>query len=90
MTANTNASPFRNVAQIQSQLQGTPAVIQGLTNELSVNSNFFEVRARLRLDKLVVEEHSVVWRQGINVMVLQRERGAPDPTALSRIAASQR
>jgi general secretion pathway protein K len=85
-----NASPFRNVDQIKSQLQGTPAVIQGLTDELSVNSNFFEVRARLRLDKLVVEEHSVVWRQGINVMVLQRERGAPDPTALSRIAASQR
>jgi general secretion pathway protein K len=85
-----NASPFRNVAQIQSQLQGTPAVIQGLTNELSVNSSFFEVRAQLRLDKLVVEEHSVVWRQGQNVTVLQRERGAPDPTALPRIAASQR
>jgi general secretion pathway protein K len=85
-----NASPFRNVSQIQSQLQGTPAVIQGLTNELSVNSSFFEVRARLRLDKLVVEEHSVVWRQGQNVTVLQRERGAPDPTAMSRIAASQR
>jgi general secretion pathway protein K len=85
-----NASPFRNVSQIQSQLQGTPAVVQGLTRELSVNSSFFEVRARLRLDKLVVEEHSVVWRQGINVTVLQRERGAPDPTAMSRIAASQR
>jgi len=85
-----NASPFRNVAQIQSQLQGTSAVIQGLTNELSVNSSFFEVRAQLRLDKLVVEEHSVVWRQGQNVTVLQRERGAPDPTALPRIAASQR
>lgn len=85
-----NATPFRNVQQIQSQLQGTPAVIQGLLNELSVNSSFFEVRARLRLDKLVVEEHSVIWRQGINVTVLQRERGAPDPTALSRIAAAQR
>jgi general secretion pathway protein K len=85
-----NASPFRTVAQVQSQLQGTPAVIQRLTNELSVNSSFFEVRARLRLDKLVVEERSVVWRNGLNVTVMQRERGAPDPTAVSRIATSQR
>lgn len=85
-----NASYFKTVADIQSQLQGNPAVIQGVANALGVNSNFFEVRSRLRLDKLVVEEHSMVWRQGTSVSVLRRERGAGDPTALSRIAAAQR
>jgi general secretion pathway protein K len=85
-----NASFFRSVSQIQSQLQGTPAEIQRLTEEMGVNSNYFEVRARLRLDKLVVEEHSIVWRNGPKVTVLQRERGVVDPTALSRIAAAQR
>lgn len=85
-----NASYFRSVGQIQSQLQGTPAAIQGLASELGVSSSYFEVRARLRLDKLVVEEHSIVWRQGPNVTVLQRERGAVDPTAMSRVAVSQR
>jgi general secretion pathway protein K len=82
-----NASYFRSVSQIQSQLQGAHAE---LASQLGVNSNYFEVRARLRLDKLVVEEHSVLYRQGTNVTVLQRERGAVDPTALSRVAVSQR
>jgi general secretion pathway protein K len=75
------------VSQVQSQLQGAHAE---LASQLGVNSNYFEVRARLRLDKLVVEEHSVLYRQGTNVTVLQRERGAVDPTALSRVAVSQR
>lgn len=88
-----NASYFKTVSDIQSQLQGlqgNPAALQALANALGVNSNFFEVRSRLRLDKLVVEEHSMVWRQGTSVSVLRRERGAGDPTALSRIASSQR
>lgn len=85
-----DASYFKAVGDIQSQLQGDPAARQGVADALGVSSNFFEVRSRLRLDKLVVEEHSMVWRQGISVSVLRRERGAGDPTALSRIAMSQR
>jgi len=34
--------------------------------QLSVNSRFFEVRGRIRLDQAVVEERSVVQRDGLN------------------------
>jgi general secretion pathway protein K len=84
-----NASYFRTVGQIQSQLPGA-ASAQVITDQLGINSSFFEVRARLRLDKLVVEEHSMVWRNGTVVSVLRRERGAGDPTTMSRIASNQR
>ena len=52
----------------------------GLTN-VSTTSRFFEVRSRLRLDKLVVEEHAIVERDGIDVKVLQRWRAPPAPDA---------
>jgi general secretion pathway protein K len=42
----------------------------------SVNSRFFEVQGRLRLDQTVVEERSVVQREGLNVKTLWRDRGA--------------
>jgi general secretion pathway protein K len=44
----------------------------------SVVSRFFEVRGRLRLDQLVVEERSVLQRDGLEVKTLWRERGAID------------
>lgn len=46
----------------------------------TVSTEYFEVRSRLRLDKLVVEEHSVVQRSpNADVKVLQRWRTAPTP-----------
>ncbi|MDR3451830.1 MAG: type II secretion system minor pseudopilin GspK [Rhodoferax sp.] len=42
-----------------------------------VSSRFFEVRGRLRLDQTVVQERSVVQREGLDVRVLWRERGVP-------------
>lgn len=42
----------------------------------SVGSRFFEVRGRLRLDQTVVEERSVVQRDGLVVKTLWRDRGA--------------
>jgi general secretion pathway protein K len=51
----------------------------GVSSQLAVNSRFFEVRGRVRLDRAVVEEVSVVQRDGVNVRTLKRERGpAPD------------
>jgi general secretion pathway protein K len=85
-----NASYFKSANEIQSYVPSAGESAQTITSQLGVNSSYFEVRARLRLDKLVVEEHSMVWRQGTNVVVLRRERGAGDPTTLSRIALSQR
>ena len=43
--------------------------------EHSIGSRFFEVRGRLRLDQAVVEERSVVQRDGTDVKTLWRDRG---------------
>jgi general secretion pathway protein K len=86
-----NASYFRNLQDIQAHLTGGAAAMpQSDPNQLGWSSDFFEVRARLRLDKLVVDERSVVRRLSDKVVVLTRERGTGDPTMLSRIAMSQR
>lgn len=54
----------------------------------SVASRFFEVRGRLRLDQMVLEERSVLQRDGLDVKVLWRERGVVDPAALAAAAAA--
>lgn len=46
-------------------------------NQHSVNSRFFEIHGRLRLDQTVVDERSVVQRDGISVKTLWRDRGSP-------------
>ncbi|KAF1049816.1 type II secretion system minor pseudopilin GspK [Xylophilus sp.] len=40
-----------------------------------VRSNYFEVQGRLRIDQFAVEEHSLVFRTGIVVRTIWRERG---------------
>ncbi len=57
---------------------------------VAVSSRFFEVRGRLRLNDVTVEERSVVQRDGLEVKTLQREHGVVDPTALSRAAEPPR
>ena len=42
----------------------------------AVASAYFEVQGRLRLGNTVVQERSVVRKQGIEVTTLRRERGA--------------
>jgi len=46
---------------------------------VSVNTTYFEIRSRLRLDQLVVEERALVRKDGQKVSVEQRVRG-PVPT----------
>jgi general secretion pathway protein K len=58
-------------------------IVMALSGQLSdtrhsVVSRFFEVRGRLRLDQVVVEERSVLQRDGLDVKTLWRERGAVD------------
>lgn len=43
---------------------------------VGVNSNFFEVRGRLRLDERALEERSIVERRGRDVVTILRERVA--------------
>jgi general secretion pathway protein K len=51
----------------------------GSAGQLAVNSRFFEVRGRVRLDQAVVEEVSVVQRDGVNVRTLSRVSGGRRP-----------
>jgi general secretion pathway protein K len=76
---------FRTVDDFKNRLTGVMgSTPEGQGVSVDVKSSFFEVRARLRLDQLVVEEQSVLHRDGIFVNVVRRERGAIDPTELSR------
>lgn len=64
---------FRTVADAI-RLISNPDVQLGMAQH-AVNSRYFEVRGRLRIDQTVVEERSVVQRDGQSVRTLWRERG---------------
>ena len=64
-------APLKSIADLN-------ALAPGLKPEsvarLHVGSSFFEVRGRLRLGDVVLEQRSLVQRRGLDVVVLQRER----------------
>jgi general secretion pathway protein K len=64
-------APMKSIADIQALAPGLPAAS---FERLAVGSNFFEVRGRLRLGDVVLEQRSLVQRRGLDVVVLQRER----------------
>ncbi len=73
-------SPFRNLTEVNQVMpQHTAAFTEGT---LTVASRFFEVRGRLRLDNVIIEERSLVQRDGLDVKTLQRERGVLDTAAI--------
>jgi len=81
VTARSNA-PFTDVNRAFAS-----AGIEVVSGVAAVKSDFFEVRGRLRLQQAVVEERSLVIRQGRVVQVVWRERGAlpaPPPVTGSR------
>ncbi len=54
-----------------------PTILDPSVNgQLAITTRFFEVRGRLRLDQSVVEETSVVKRDGLMVSTLWRQRGS--------------
>jgi general secretion pathway protein K len=69
------ATHFRTLADAGKILGDAPGQLTEAQH--SVSSRFFEVRGRLRLDQTVVEELSVVQREGLDVKTLWRDRGAP-------------
>ena len=77
-------SHFRTIADASKLLTGRDAAFNEGT--VGVASRFFEVHGRLRLDKTVVEEHSLLQRDGLDVKTLRRERGVTDSRALSQAA----
>lgn len=70
-------SHFRTLADVMAQIGQTKVPLDAAQH--SVNSRFFEVRGRLRLGQTVVEERSVVQRDGLEVKTLWRDRGAAEP-----------
>lgn len=82
--------PYQDVTTAVDQALGAsaaPAQKTRLTSLLSVDTNFFEVRGRLRLGDQVLVERSLVERNGTgpnNLPVLRRERinTTADPAAL--------
>lgn len=70
--------PFGSVEQAKARLGADDKVEFGGT---SVNSNFFEVRGRIRLGDRVLEERSLVQRVDRDVVVVLRERASLDARA---------
>ncbi|MDB5966588.1 MAG: ral secretion pathway protein GspK [Polaromonas sp.] len=59
-------------------------------NRYSVGTAFFEVRGRLRMQGTVIEERSLLQRDGLQLRTLWRERAAlPPPVAAARVSQLQ-
>lgn len=81
VVARRSASPFRALGEVSRAMpQHAAALSEGTAG---VSSRFFEVRGQLRMDRLVVEERSLVQREGLEVRTLQRERGVVSPETLA-------
>ena len=73
-------SHFRTLADAERTLGGLPGRLNG--NRQGVASRFFQVRGVLRLESIVVQERSLVQRDGLVVRTLWRDRGVvPDVPA---------
>jgi general secretion pathway protein K len=88
LVAEREQAHFRTLAGAQQLMpQHTAALTEGT---VGVGSSYFEVIGRLRLNELIVQERSLVSRNGTVVNTLYRERGVADATALSQAAAGPR
>lgn len=68
-------SYFRTVGDASALVQESSTQFTD-TNQYSVATSYFEVQARLRLDSAWVEERTLLQREGIDVRIVWRERGA--------------
>ncbi|RYF43466.1 MAG: general secretion pathway protein GspK [Comamonadaceae bacterium] len=79
LVAERAGAHFRTISDASRLVAGHEQAFNEGT--VDVSSRFFEVHGRLRLDKTVVDERSVLQRDGWNVKTLQRERGTAEPAA---------
>jgi general secretion pathway protein K len=63
--------PFENLDQVQAQL---PPTLKAEAGHVSVNTSWFEVTGRLRLEDRVLEERSLLQRDTNQVSIRRRER----------------
>ncbi|MBG9389355.1 type II secretion system minor pseudopilin GspK [Caenimonas aquaedulcis] len=87
LVAERERTPFKTPEDAKRLITSPEAALTD--SQVVAASNYFEVRSRLRLDKLVVEERAVLFRGGLDVSVVQRERGIPDARALTQAAAKR-
>ena len=73
MVQSRQRVPFKSREDVQ---RLAPSLLADSFVKVEVNSSFFEVRGRLRLGDVVLEQRSLVQRRGLAVEVLQRERVA--------------
>jgi general secretion pathway protein K len=69
------AKPFQGVPDIVAVVGPTPPIT---TNDLSVNSSWFEVTGQLRFEQHVLRQRTLVKRQGLDVNVVRTERLPPE------------
>lgn len=81
------SSAFEKMADVTKRFPSNTALADA-TKYLSVTSPYFEVWVRLRFDDLVVQEKSLVYRQGLKVSTVVRERGAAMPSSVMGDAAA--
>ena len=74
ITAARASAHFRSVGDA-TRLLGDVEGSQPAQAFVSVASRFFEIQGRLRIGDVVVEEHTLVQREGLDVKPLRRERG---------------
>lgn len=66
--------PWATLEEVRQALGGPSLAVQ--EGRHGVSSRFFEITGRIRLDNSVLEEKTTVQREGIDVRLLWRERGA--------------
>ncbi len=79
LVAARERAAFRTLADVAKALPADTAA--PAATQFSVATRYFEVYGRLRIDQLVVDERSLVFRNGMEVITLWRERATGD-TAL--------
>lgn len=62
--------------------------IRFVPGEQSISTNYFEVRGRLRLERTWVEERSLLFRNGMVLNVVWRQRGAGTTDVATKAAGS--
>lgn len=73
LVAARERKPFNTLAEASQQLGGVEGRFSD--SQHAVSSRFFEVTGRLRIDQTVVQERSVLQRDGVIVRTLWRDRG---------------
>ena len=77
LVAARERAAFRTLADVAKALPADTAA--PAATQFSVATRYFEVHGRLRIDQLVVDERSLVFRNGMEVSTLWRERFTGGP-----------